>query len=549
MYTLGILLNRFITYLIPLLSIALVILPWITGRKRITYRCSDFKSEDGKDRVTVTIINSGLSSIDAQSIYGQKLYLDCIGETTMKVVDATLKSSSSYLSSHIYKTGKESDKVEIYLCDSKEFSQHSNDSSSQVTNNSVVYVLEPFKPRDYIELELEFVNKPSTTTDEKKKEQPTEIADEHKKDEQESVRQSPAAPGDNREKQSIGIADKTKKDIRLTGDLRGFGAKIKNFNNPFNFLPLNILLPIAQSLAILAVIFIMITAFVIYRYLVYSPENDRNGRNNTLETANEIVLNKNYWGRLSNSFEYEEDWFTFMLDTPSRLSVEFRSQPQPNSTADYWDIKIRSVDAGNGNPDIDPIIWRSFVSGETGTLVSSAIPLPAGRYYFEIESSDYYTHDLYSFILRAEPLELEWESEPNNTMENANELSFDQEKYGRLIAPFESEKDWYVIKLDEPEKISIKLSTQRQHNDNADYWEIQLLNEEQAISASGGVVNEAAINEGEEIPPYIWQKFVAGDETDTTYTTENELGPGKYYIKIESSDKFSRSFYSVVVTE
>ncbi len=497
--------NRFITYFIPLLSIILVILPWITGRKRITYRCSDITSKDGKNLVTVTIINSGLSSIDAQSIYGQKLYLDCIGGTTLKVVNATLKSSSSYISTHIYKTDTISNKVEINFCDSKEFSQYSDNSSGQSTNKSVVCVLEPFKPMDYIELELELGNK------------------------------------------------STPKNIRLTGDLRGFGAKIDHFRFPFikeiNSKPLNIMLPIAQSLAILAVIFIMITTFVIYRYVIFSPENDRDSNNNTLETANEIVLNKHYWGRLSNSFEYEEDWFAFMLDTPSRLSLEFKSQPQPNSTADYWDIKIRSVDAGNGNPDIDPIIWRSFVSGETGTLVSSAIPLPAGQYYFEIESSDYYTRDLYSFILRTEPLEIEWESEPNNTMENANELSFDQEKYGRLIAPFESEKDWYVIKLDEPRKISIKLNTQRQHNDNADYWEIQLLNEAQAISASGGAANETPANEGEKIPPYIWQKFVAGDETDTTCTTENELDPGTYYIKIESSDKFSRSYYSVVVTE
>lgn len=454
-------------------------------------------------------MNSGLSSIDAKDIYGQKLSIESDRHTDITVDSCEYKAVSSHRLPCIVKTINKSDKVEICIHKADEFPD-TEDSTGQAVN-----ILEPFKPRDRIELELKLTPK--------------------KQDENKDKKNKEVTPA---------TKNKISKEIYLNGELRGFGAKIEYFRSPFmpsiRFIPLNILLTITKSIIILAVTFAIITVIIINRYIIFKPENDLNGNNNTKDTAERIDVNKHYRGSLSNSFEYEEDWFTFNLETPSRLILEFKSQPQSNSAGDYWDIRIRSYDAGNGNPSIDPVIWRRFVSGETGTMTSSAMPFPAGQYYIEIESADFYTRDQYSFVIRSQPNESAWESEPNNSVEKANDIVFNEEKNGRLIASFESEKDWYLIRLEEPRKISLKLRTQRQHNDNANYWDIQFMNETQARLTE---------EERKKNSSYLWQKFVAGDETDTLFASENELDPGTYYIKIESGDKFSRDYYSIFVED
>ena len=498
MYSIWLMYNRFITYIIPVLSIIAVILPWIRNRKRIAYTCDSSNINNGF--IKFHIVNQGLSSIDADDVYDQKLYIDNI---EIEKAEVQLHRHGSDDNNEIHNIlpvknniwGKESNSIVLHFCKSL------NDIKD---DKAAVYIPEPFRPKDWIELKL-FLKK--------------------------------------RKKNST----KNNNSFQLKGSLRGFGARINYYNVPFikpnNYKALNIFLTSIESLTAAIVIFIIISLAIINSFVVYKPEKEDN---NTIETATAIKTNRHYRGKLSNSFESEQDWYMFSLDVPSKVEFRFKSQPQINSDGLYWDIRIRSEKDSKANPDIDPLVWRTFISGETGMFVSRPYSFfPAGNYYLGIESADYYTADTYSFILKSEPYEVDWECEPNNSMEHANNVAIDKTIYGRLTASFKDEKDWYYVEIKEKSKITLQFDTLRQHSDYEKYWDIRFMNEDQAKIVDKKDLQKPLTDEEQKNMSLIWRKLVTGDETNTTYTSADELEPGRYYVKIESSDKFSRDYYSL----
>ena len=126
------------------------------------------------------------------------------------------------------------------------------------------------------------------------------------------------------------------------------------------------------------------------------PQNilSESENNDTYETANRIQLNTEYYGTLSDSWKNgEQDWFIFTLPKSGSVGFTLRTIEQPNSEENYWNPTIRKADTP------DERYLNVYVKGKTIERISDSYYLSAGDYYFEIESSNEYSSDIYRFII------------------------------------------------------------------------------------------------------------------------------------------------------
>lgn len=255
---------------------------------------------------------------------------------------------------------------------------------------------------------------------------------------------------------------------------------------------------------------------------VFMFENEWESENNdTFQTATRILLNKAYHGVLQDKWDNgEQDWYVFSLEAPGMVTVIFES-PMQSSNENFWDISIRP----GTNPDED--LWQKYVTGYTTTVESVILALPAGTYYVEVESSNEYSEDTYSFLIDHEENPGTWEIESNDTFQSANEVTLNSEYFGVLQNEWDSgEQDWYVFSLDAQKQVSLVFNSNMQGN-NELFWDICI---------------RSSSNPDED----LWQKFIEG------YTTQTNSGiltlpAGVYYVEIESSNNYSPDPYSFTV--
>ena len=246
-------------------------------------------------------------------------------------------------------------------------------------------------------------------------------------------------------------------------------------------------------------------------------ENWEIENNNSFQTANRVTLNTEYFGVLQDKYSSEKDWYVFTLDNSGVVTVYFNTKMQADDSA-YWDINIRPED----NPDNE--IWKQYVHGYTTNTESVILPLSAGTYYFEVESSSNWSTDEYSFEINYNAVE-NWEVESNNSFQIANRVTLNTEYFGVLQDKYSLEKDWYVFTLDNPGTVTVQFNTKMQANNNL-YWDI-------------------SVRSGDNPDNDIWQKYVDGI---TTVTIEKlTLDAGTYYFEIESSNDWSTDTYSFVI--
>ena len=112
--------------------------------------------------------------------------------------------------------------------------------------------------------------------------------------------------------------------------------------------------------------------------------------NNSSQKATIISLNKEHFGSLESDYNSEQDWYRFSLEAPGRVVLIFNTENQSSDDA-YWDVSIRS----QSNPE--GYLWQEYIDGNATRTESLSLSLPAGTYYFEVESSNQHSSDPYSF--------------------------------------------------------------------------------------------------------------------------------------------------------
>lgn len=235
--------------------------------------------------------------------------------------------------------------------------------------------------------------------------------------------------------------------------------------------------------------------------------------NETPETATPIAVNTQTVGSLTaRDSASDRDYYSFTMEQDGFIALNFMHEALSESH-DGWNITI--VDE-NGRT-----AYREVSDWNRATLQSPYIGLPAGRYYIRIDSDNLYHSSIVYRLVLLSIQDGAWESEPNNTMAQADELGWDQAINGTLIETgVEYDQDYFALMAETAGTVRVAFSHIREEEAGKQGWLISLLDE------SGNVITTQTSD---------W------NEEEITLTAQIE--PGVYYILVETGLYFNSSRY------
>lgn len=242
--------------------------------------------------------------------------------------------------------------------------------------------------------------------------------------------------------------------------------------------------------------------------------------NDTPETANSIPVNSD-GGGISGSLTdkttvADRDYYYFDLESAGVVSFRFIHRDYIRDR-DGWNISL--VDS-NGK-----VYYRAISRWKDMSVVSPQIGLDKGRYYLIVSSENMLLNSGTYILGVTYAAGDNWESEDNNTLETADVLPLNTEIFGALVnSVTDYDVDNYVFELNRTTAVKFIFS----HNAaEQDYngWKISVYNE-----------NGTRIN-------YFSSKWSDGSIS----TDLMNLGNGKYYITVETGERFNEGKYSITV--
>ena len=260
--------------------------------------------------------------------------------------------------------------------------------------------------------------------------------------------------------------------------------------------------------------------------------------NDTLDTANEIEVNKSYTGNLnSDCYDYydyyhsyyghtssDKDYYKFQLNQPGKVQVEYYLEDL--STGYRYDndnentIAVYTEDADGNVNEIFQVLGKDT---SNKTRYSSTYRLPKGTYYILVKNASnsdasYYYADVTDYQLKvnytAESADA-YEQEYNNTAETANRMDTDKVYTGNLSTS--EDVDYYKFTLPDRKKVKIKTQIPRQSTDKLFTFGLYKAN------ATSKIVE------------------VKTNTNPVSYTTEKELEAGEYYVVVKKGDTGAES--------
>jgi len=156
--------------------------------------------------------------------------------------------------------------------------------------------------------------------------------------------------------------------------------------------------------------------------------------NDSYKKANKISVNVEYKGNLCDSYSNgEEDWYRFSLPKGGSISYTIKTIDQDDDTS-YWNPSIRRASTPEER------IMNDYISGDTVEYTSGSYYMSAGDYYFEFESSNKYSSDIYIFMVNYDDSSEMYTGSYiyNNVLTNLNLVvrSNDWKEHNNIIATF-----------------------------------------------------------------------------------------------------------------
>ena len=256
--------------------------------------------------------------------------------------------------------------------------------------------------------------------------------------------------------------------------------------------------------------------FTTNNLVAFAASGSESESNNTKETANTIAVNSTIRGNLSS--RNDVDWYKFTVAQSGYFNVSFE-HTLLSSSSTYWDIYIYN-DSGVNN--IDGTSSDFGVAGNENRTTSN-FGIPAGTYYIKI-IDDYYSENDYWFTVNFTSSG-EWETENNNNMNNADEITLNAPIHGSLS--MNGDVDWYKFTVTQSGYFNVSF----EHtllSSSSDYWDIY-------------IYNDSGVNNVDGSSSYY------GVDGNANLTTHNfGVSAGTYYIKI-TQDYKSTNDYSLTV--
>lgn len=252
----------------------------------------------------------------------------------------------------------------------------------------------------------------------------------------------------------------------------------------------------------------------------FTQDDDfENESNDTMETANEIILGKEIYGNITpRSSQPDADWFTFELKTDGSVLIDFLHSDQ-GKNRDGWNIKLTDKDG--------KIIYSDVSKWSDQVVQSPFIGLSAGKYYICIDAEGLNLSAVTYAVLITSDTASAWEAEPNDTFENANTISIDSPINGTMLENgVEFDRDMYKFTLDQTQKLSLVFAHTALAEDR-EGWIITLYDADK---------NEIT-------------SFTSGWNQSKVSTETLELDSGEYYISVDTGTYYSNIRYILTLSK
>lgn len=224
--------------------------------------------------------------------------------------------------------------------------------------------------------------------------------------------------------------------------------------------------------------------------------------NDSMNSAQDISVNKNITGALNKSGD--KDWYKFTLSEAGVVSYAFMHEYVDDSS-EYWRAGLYDADGVKLNELV------AYKANDRSTKTSCHVGLPAGTYYFEVDTGWYWSAEAnYTFSIVYENEEL-WESEDNSSMDLADEMKPNETIHGSR--PTKDDVDYYKIVIPSSVNAEIRFGHKRV-DDDTKFWRITLLD-----------------NSGDTVSQYESKGTTNGVLT----LGEKNLDAGTYYVKVDTS--------------
>lgn len=248
--------------------------------------------------------------------------------------------------------------------------------------------------------------------------------------------------------------------------------------------------------------------------------------NNSYTTANPFLVNADYVGKI-NQFD-DEDWYKITLTQEGALTLKFNHSIVSGSSYVYWGVGLLV----EKNPGELSYFLLDFVPLNKPDFQLTTMGLPAGVYYVKINGFSNTQFDTSNYTLRANFIATPyWEKEPNDTLDQADPISFYQSYKGNLREL--SDLDWYRFTLGSAGTIAYRFNHLIPSGSPANYYTLAL----KTLDAYGSEITLAT-------------EYVKGNSPDNTFYSPH-LSSGTYYLEVQPYhyNDFSVSDYSIEVKD
>lgn len=190
--------------------------------------------------------------------------------------------------------------------------------------------------------------------------------------------------------------------------------------------------------------------------------------NDSLEDADELELNQTYNGLLHNA--EDEDWYRFSTEEASSFSLNF-VHDKLDSSNNHWTITVYQETNGKLK------VFRSWnVAGNTEKFTTDTLGVPAGTYCVQIAFGGYYYSTTpyaltVNYSANGNETKNDWESEFNDSYEDADEIKVNQPYSGLLHTS--DDVDWYKFTTDADGKFSLRFLHDK-IDSSSTYWQFTI---------------------------------------------------------------------------
>lgn len=239
--------------------------------------------------------------------------------------------------------------------------------------------------------------------------------------------------------------------------------------------------------------------------------------NDSLKTADTITVNTEKIGALTSRYNAsDKDYFVFTMQKDGFAVIDFMHD-EIKETKDGWNVSVLSSDG--------KLIYSSTSKWNQAIIQTPNIGLKAGKYYVKIDSDNLYHNSMTYRIAVLSVQESDWETESNNTPDDADVIKLNKPINGTLVENgVNYDKDWFKISTTKKTTVTVSFSHAKIKGSDKEGWIVSL------VDKNGNII-----------------KTVSSDwDTEEISFTAN-LDAGNYYVLVETGLYFNSTRYVLTV--